>query len=253
VDRIIDAVGQLEIYGRFFRGLAAFDNDDNDDSTPPQYIQAPSLSLNGSAMPDQSGNPLLQSFKNGIAKVENAAYTEGNKFSSAFGKYQFTAPTLEAVREQHFPNIPKKDFVDTYKSDGKFQERVMDAYSSHLLSKYPDPHQAATAFFLGEGKANYYNQPNYRPTPNNLTVGKYLQNFDSGYKRQGGHIMNKPEQIDLNFADGGETGPGPKSTINLQNIMASKNSGYNSTTILDNINRTLTTGKISKTGDQNND
>lgn len=171
--------------------------DDNDEQG--QYIQAPSLSsIPGSSMPDMSGHPLLQQFKQGIANVENAGYGEANKHSSAFGKYQFTAPTLEAVREQQFKDIPKKDFQEAYRNDPKFQERVMDAYGTHLLSKYPDPHQAATAFFLGEGKANYYNQPNYRPTPNNLTVGSYLNNFDQGYgKRKGGYIME----------DGG-TGPG---------------------------------------------
>ena len=164
----------------------------------PSYIQAPSLDLRASAMPDQSSNPLLQAFKNGIARVENANYNEGNKYSSAFGKYQFTAPTLEAVRENHFPNINKKDFTNTYKTDPNFQERVMDAYGSYLLSRYKDPHQAATAFFLGEGKANFYNQPEYRPTPNNLTVGKYLSTFDKGYGK---------------FEDGGGTGPGPQTPL----------------------------------------
>jgi hypothetical protein len=169
---------------------------------PPQSFSTP---VNGSAMPDMSGHPLIEAFKNGIAKVENAGYTEGNKNSSAFGRYQFTAPTLEAVREMQFSNIPKQQFVDTYKSDPKFQERVMDAYSAHLLQKYPDPHMAATAFYLGEGKANYYNQPDYNPGHGNIPVGKYLNTFDQGYKqRQGGHIMNKPEQINLNFREGGE-------------------------------------------------
>lgn len=190
----------------------------SDQNGVPQYIQAPPLSLssnvNGSMMPDMSSHPLIEAFKNGIAKVENAGYGEGNKNSSAFGKYQFTNGTLEAVREMQFKDIPKKDFVDTYRSDPKFQERVMDAYAGHLLDKFPDPHQAATAFFLGEGKANYYNQPDYNPGHGNISVGSYLKNFDQGYnKKQGGHIMNKPGSVDLPFApqmkmaDGGE-GPG---------------------------------------------
>ena len=36
-----------------------------------------SSGINGSMMPDMSNHPLLQSFNNGIAKVENAAYSEG--------------------------------------------------------------------------------------------------------------------------------------------------------------------------------
>lgn len=205
----------------FMNNIQPDDKDDDDDKTDQsngQYINGPGVSLstptpkpsfsspiNGSAMPDMSGHPLIEAFKNGIAKVENAGYTEGNKNSSAFGKYQFTTPTLEAVREMQFSNIPKQQFVDTYKSDPKFQERVMDAYSTHLLQKYPDPHMAATAFYLGEGKANYYNQPDYNPGHGNIPVGKYLNRFDQGYsQRQGGHIMNKPEQIDLNFKEGGE-------------------------------------------------
>lgn len=187
------------------------DIEDDDKTEDGKYVTAAPIDLrtpipqhsspvNGSAMPDMSDHPLLQSFKKGIANVENAAYTEGNKNSTAFGKYQFTAPTLEAVREMQFSNIPKKDFVDTYKSDPQFQERVMDAYSAHLLQKYPDPHQAATAFYLGEGKANYYNQPNYNPGHGNVSVGKYLSTFDQGYnKRQGGHIMNKPQGMMLPF------------------------------------------------------
>lgn len=202
-----------------------FDTSDDDDQTG-QYITAPSLSANvhGSSMPDMSDHPLLQQFKNGIAKVENAGYQEGNKNSSAFGKYQFTNGTLEAVREMQFKDIPKKDFQEAYKSDPKFQERVMDAYGTHLLSKFPDPHQAATAFFLGEGKANFYNQPDYRPTPNNLTVGSYLKNFDSGYKRQGGHIMNSPGSVDLpiepgmKMAEGGDPSQPPKKATTADSL-----------------------------------
>lgn len=206
----------------FLNNIPQEDKEEDDDKITDQdgnpYITGPGISLttpqpklsfstpvNGSAMPDMTGHPMIEAFKNGIAKVENAAYTEGNKNSSAFGKYQFTASTLEAVREMQFSNIPKQQFVDTYKSDPKFQERVMDAYSSHLLQKYADPYMAATAFYLGEGKANYYNQPDYNPGHGNIPVGKYLNRFDQGYtQRQGGHIMNRPEQIDLNFKEGGE-------------------------------------------------
>ena len=100
-----------------------------------------------------------------------------------------------------FSNIPKSDFVNTYKTDPKFQERVMDAYSAHLLAKYSNNvDKASTAFFLGEGKSNYYNQPSYRPNSYNLTVGQYLDKFHQGYnQRTGGYIMNKPEGIDLPF------------------------------------------------------
>lgn len=142
----------------------------------------------------------VEAFKRGIAQVESAGYQEGNKNSTAFGKYQFTAPTREGVREQFFKDIPKADFETAYKSDPKFQERVMDVYGSHLLQKYSDPHQAATAFFLGEGKANMYNQPDYNPGHGNVSVGKYLNTFDKGYNRkQGGHIMNSPGSVTTGF------------------------------------------------------
>lgn len=142
----------------------------------------------------------VEAFKRGIAQVESAGYQEGNKNSSAYGKYQFTAPTREAVREQFFKDISKGDFENAYKSDPKFQERVMDVYGSHLLSKYSDPHQAATAFFLGEGKASMYNQRDYNPGHGNVSVGKYLDTFDKGYgKRQGGHIMNAPGSVSTDF------------------------------------------------------
>lgn len=207
----------------------------SDQNGVPQYIQAPPLSLssnvNGSMMPDMSGHPLIEAFKNGIAKVENAGYGEGNKNSSAFGKYQFTNGTLEAVREMQFKDIPKKDFVDTYRSDPKFQERVMDAYAGHLLDKFPDPHQAATAFFLGEGKANYYNQPDYNPGHGNISVGSYLKNFDQGYnKKQGGHIMNKPGSVDLPFAPQmkmADGGPGPKPPITVNDPNDPRLKSYN--------------------------
>lgn len=147
----------------------------------------------------------VNAFKSGIARVENAGYTEGNKNSSAFGKYQFTAPTRENVREQFFPSIAKKDFETSYKEDPKFQERVMDVYSSHLLQQFGDPHKAALAFYLGPGKANYTNQLDYNPGGGNVSVGNYLNTFDKGYgKKQGGHIGIKPETIQTNFPDGGQ-------------------------------------------------
>lgn len=147
----------------------------------------------------QDDHPSIEAFKNGISRVENAGYNEGNKNSTAFGKYQFTAPTREGVRQQFFSTISKKDFEDAYKSDPKFQEKVMDVYGNHLLNSYGgDPHKAATAFFLGPGKANMYNQPNYNPGHGNISVGKYLSTFDQGYsKKKGGYIME----------DGGQ-GPG---------------------------------------------
>lgn len=144
----------------------------------------------------------LTAFKRGIAQVENAGYGEANKNSSAFGKYQFTAPTREAVREQYFPDIKKDDFETSYKADPQFQERVMDVYGNHLLQQYPgSPHSAALAFFMGPGKANYENKPDYRPTPNNVTVGQYLKSFDAGYnkKKSGGHISIQPQSIPINF------------------------------------------------------
>jgi len=142
----------------------------------------------------------VTAFKKGIAAVENANYSEGNKNSSAFGKYQFTAPTRESVREQFFKDIKKEDFESAYKSDPQFQERVMDVYGNHLLQKYTDPHKAATAFFLGEGKVGMYNQPDYNPGNGNVSVGKYLSTFDKGYsKRQGGHIMNSPGSVTTGF------------------------------------------------------
>lgn len=156
--------------------------------------------------PDMSGHPLLQSFKNGISNAEGANYFTGNKYSSAFGKYQFLKGTREDIRERYFPNINQTDFENAYKQDPKFQERVMDVYGSHLLSQYGgDVHKAAIAYFLGPGGVSHVNQPSYRPTPNNSTVGQYLGQFDKGYgsQRMGGHIMNKPEQIDLNFKEGG--------------------------------------------------
>lgn len=147
----------------------------------------------------QDDHPSIEAFKNGISRVENAGYNEGNKNSTAFGKYQFTAPTREGVRQQFFSTISKKDFEDAYKSDPKFQEKVMDVYGNHLLNIYGgDPHKAAMAFFLGPGKANMYNQPNYNPGHGNVSVGQYLNTFDKGYsKKKGGYIME----------DGGQ-GPG---------------------------------------------
>lgn len=152
----------------------------------------------GMSMPDMSGHPLLEGFKHGIASSEGADYSTGNKSSTAFGKYQFTAPTRENVREQYFPNIKKDDFEYAYKNDPQFQEKVMDVYGGHLLQSYGgNVHEAATAFFLGEGKANMYNQPSYRPTPNNATVGQYLNKFDQGYnqkfKEGGTYELTEPQ------------------------------------------------------------
>lgn len=182
-------------------------NDEEKDETPETQSDADIMDeLAGKKeIPHPSvyaGKPTdnVEAFKKGIAQVENAGYNEGNKNSSAFGKYQFTAPTREGVREQFFKDISKNDFENAYKSDPKFQERVMDVYGSHLLQKYPDPHQAATAFFLGEGKSGMYNQRDYNPGHGNISVGKYLDTFDKGYKqRQGGHIGNKPEGMSLGF------------------------------------------------------
>lgn len=152
----------------------------------------------GLTTPDLSGHPLLQGFKNGIASSEGADYATGNKYSSAFGKYQFTAPTRENVREQYFPNIKKDDFEYAYKNDPNFQERVMDVYGGHLIKQYDgNIHEAAAAFFLGEGKAGMYNQPDYRPTPNNATVGQYMNKFDKGFnqkfKEGGTYELTEPQ------------------------------------------------------------
>jgi hypothetical protein len=148
----------------------------------------------------QDNHPSIEAFKNGISRVENAGYNEGNKNSTAFGKYQFTAPTREGVRQQFFPNINKKDFEDAYKSDPKFQEKVMDVYGNHLLNTYGgDPHKAATAFFLGPGKANMYNQPNYNPGHGNVSVGQYLKTFDRGYGMKGGGYVTSPGSVSTGF------------------------------------------------------
>lgn len=189
-------------------------DDKDDDQTEGQISPSDKALSDGlvgkTALPKPQLNPSiyagkptddLTAFKKGIAQVENAGYQEGNKNSSAFGKYQFTAPTRENVREQYFKDINKTDFENAYKSDPQFQERVMDVYSNHLLQTYKDPHQAALAFYLGPGKANYTNQPDYNPGGGNVSVGKYLSTFDKGYssKKQGGHIMNAPGQVNIGF------------------------------------------------------
>lgn len=148
----------------------------------------------------QDSHPSIEAFKNGIARVENAGYSEGNKNSTAFGKYQFTAPTREGVRQQFFSTISKKDFEDAYRSDPKFQEKVMDVYGNHLLNAYDgDPHKAATAFFLGPGKVDKYNQPDYNPGHGNVSVGKYLSTFDQGYNKKGGGYITSPGSISTGF------------------------------------------------------
>lgn len=182
------------------------------DETDDTQINEPPISLSGKNNPDQSTDPLVESFKRGIAKVENAGYNEGNKNSSAFGKYQFTSATREGVREQFFKNINKKDFETAYKEDPKFQEKVMDVYGSHLLHQFNgNVHEAAIAHFLGPGKANMYTQPNYNPGGGNVSVGKYLNTFDKGYgQRRGGQI----------YAEGGVTntnGPEPNGPIGFLN------------------------------------
>jgi len=203
--------------------------------------------------PQQTNSNDLEAFKKGIAGVENAAYGEGNKNSSAFGKYQFTAGTREAVREKFFSNISKKDFEFAYKNDPNFQEKVMDAHGSDLLRQFGDPHKAATAFFLGPGKANMYNQPSYNPGNGNISVGQYLKIFDKGYtKKQGGHIGISPGSVSTGFDipynfKMEEGGPGPG--VNINSTMNTKSNGSIMATILDNINRTLVNGKLTRTGD----
>lgn len=227
----------------------------NDDNTgePQQYINEPPISLSGRDTPDQSNDPLVQSFKRGIAKVENAGYNEGNKNSTAFGKYQFTAPTREAVREQFFKDINKKDFETAYKEDPKFQEKVMDVYGSHLLHQFNgNVHEAAIAHFLGPGKANLYNQPSYNPGHGNVSVGQYLNSFDKGYgQRKGGIIVNRPKGIDLpinpamKMAEGGDPVLSGKSIS--KNIDPNLQKGY----MVDDLNYTLTHGDIPRGGATN--
>lgn len=177
------------------------DKDDEEETEPTDETPIPfgpraSSNATPPATPDLSGDPVLGAFKRGIANVENAGYFTPNKDSSAFGKYQFINATREGVRQQFFPDIKKADFDYAYKNDPEFQEKVMDKYGSHLLTKYANPEQAAVAFFLGEGKSSYVNQPNYRPTPNNASVGQYLKGFEKGFQQK--------------FASGGPSGPGDK-------------------------------------------
>lgn len=161
--------------------------DDEEDEPNPVGPVEPGPAPIGSVLPRSSNNSAIQAFKNGIANVEGAGYYEKNKNSSAFGRYQIIDSTREGIRKQFFPNINKKDFDNAYKSDPKFQERIMDVYSSHLLGRYNDPHKAAIAYFLGEGKVGKINEPSYRPTPNNATVGQYLNTFNKGYHfKEGG-------------------------------------------------------------------
>lgn len=139
-----------------------------------------------------------EDFKSHIAKSEGAGYFTQNKKSSSFGKYQFIKATRENAREKFFPEINKKDFEALYKTSPAFQEKVMDKYSGYLLDKYKDPKKAAIAFFLGEGRANMVDNPNFRPDQNNPTVGQYLKR--AGYQRGGEYDISESELAELKNA-----------------------------------------------------
>lgn len=156
-------------------------NDEEENGTTPDWSGA----MAPTAMSVPTGHPLINAFKDGIAKVENANYFEKNQTdpkSTAFGRYQINDATRENIRGMLFPNVKKDDFNNAYKKDPQFQEKVMDGYGAYLLNKYGgDVHKAAVSFFLGEGAVNKANQPDYRPTPYNATVGQYLKKFDQGF------------------------------------------------------------------------
>lgn len=153
--------------------------------------------------PQQTGQDnILERYKAGIAAIESGGskdpYNLRSKSSSALGKYQFIEGTRDSVRKRFFPNIPKEQFEQQYRRDPQFQESVMDAYSSYLLEKFQDPNKAAIAHFLGEGKVNKVNDPDYRPTKNNATVGQYLNRFQQGFQgsfMKGGTYHVTPEQM----------------------------------------------------------
>lgn len=153
-------------------------------------LEAEGYSLPEANLPQGEAPITLDDFKKGIANSEGAGYfsstqikdENGRASSSAFGRYQFIKGTRQAVREKYFPHMTHNQFEQEYKTSPQFQEQVMDKYSGYLLDKYQDPREAATAFFLGEGRASKYNDKKYRPTPGNKTVGQYLKdaNFQKG-------------------------------------------------------------------------
>lgn len=147
-------------------------------------------------------------FKRGIAEVESRdkknPYAAKGEGSSAFGKYQILKSTRNTIREKFFPELSKDEFESQYTNSPEFQERVMDAYSSYLLDKYKHPEKAATAFFLGEGRANKYNQYDYHPGGVNATVAGYLTRFREGFTSQfmkgGTYYVNDDDLIALKRA-----------------------------------------------------
>lgn len=124
------------------------------------------------------------------------------KGATAYGKYQFTKPTLKGIYDRFYKNSYEsfEDFNNQYRSNPTIQEQVMSTRLNDLRQKYgDDPQRIALVHRLGEGGANQaLKNPSILSKPIGRSDSPTDKETPNQYLNKIGRVFGQNIQADIN-------------------------------------------------------